>query len=141
MDGGSSSRLSVISIVGVELGVMALAVVLSVFSLSCALLACQSLSRKAYPLPQPVTPYTKVVFEQEHGDYELPLQGFTDKADRSFEVFYQWVLRIGYYPFTGRTLTDDLAEAVRARLGLGAVYVLFCCSVLYLYLSTPSSRP
>ena len=85
--------------------------VLSVFSLACALLACQFLSRKAYPLPQPVTPYTKVVFEQEHGDYELPLQGFTDKAERSFEVFYQWVLRIGYYPFTGSTLRDDLARA------------------------------
>jgi hypothetical protein len=85
--------------------------VLSVFSLSCALLACQSLSRGAYPLPQPKTPYMKVVFEQEHGNYELPLQGFTKEAERSFEVFYQWVLRVGYYPFTGKTLHDDLTDA------------------------------
>jgi hypothetical protein len=85
--------------------------VLAVFSLSCALLACQSLSRRANPLPQPKTPYMKVVFEQEHGDYELPLQGFTKEMQKSFEVFYLWVLRIGYYPFTGRTLQADLSDA------------------------------
>jgi hypothetical protein len=30
---------------------------------------------------------------------------------KSFEVFYLWVLRIGYYPFTGRTLQADLSDA------------------------------
>ena len=62
-------------------------------------------------MPQPKTPYMKVVFEQEHGDYELPLKGFTREAGRSFEVFYQWALRVGYYPFTGKTLHDDLTDA------------------------------
>jgi hypothetical protein len=85
--------------------------VLAVFALLCALAACRLLSQKAYPLPQPLTPYTKVVFEREHGDYELPLKGFTKEAEKSFEVFYQWVLRIGYYPFTGRTLKEDLTDA------------------------------
>jgi hypothetical protein len=51
------------------------------------------------------------VFEQEHGDYELPLQGFTQEREKSFEVFYQWVLRVGYYPFTGKTLEEDVQEA------------------------------
>jgi hypothetical protein len=58
-----------------------------------------------------MTPYTKVVFEQEHGDYELPLKGFTKERDRSYEVFYQWVLRVGYYPFTGKTLKQDIQDA------------------------------
>ena len=72
---------------------------------------CQSLSYQAYPLPAPRTPYTKVVFEQEHGDYELPLQGFTKEREKSYEVFYTWVLRVGYYPFTGKTLEEDLKDA------------------------------
>ena len=86
-------------------------VVLAVFCLSYALLICQSIAHMTYPLPQPSTPYTKVVFEQEHGDYELPLKGFTKEREKSFEVFYQWVLRVGYYPFTGSTLEEDLKNA------------------------------
>jgi hypothetical protein len=51
------------------------------------------------------------VFEREHGDYELPLQGFTKEREKSYEVFYQWVLRVGYYPFTGITLEEDIEDA------------------------------
>ncbi|MCA9250656.1 MAG: hypothetical protein KDA54_05940 [Phycisphaerales bacterium] len=29
--------------------------------------------------------------------YELPLFGFTQRYDASYEIFYQWVLRLGYY--------------------------------------------
>jgi len=86
-------------------------IVLAVFWMLCAISLCQSLSHSSYPLPTPHTPYTKVVFEQEHGDYELPLKGFTKDREKSYEVFYQWVLRVGYYPFTGKTLEDDLREA------------------------------
>jgi hypothetical protein len=86
-------------------------VVLAAFSLSCGLITCQFLSYKSYPLPNPRIPYTKVVFEQEHGDYELPLKGFTKERERSYEVFYQWVLRVGYYPFTGKTLEEDMHGA------------------------------
>ncbi len=81
-----------------------------VFVLSGTLLMCQFMSRKAYPPPEPVTPYTKVVFEQGHGDYELPLKGFTKEHKKSYEVFYQWVLRTECYPFTGKTLRQDLAS-------------------------------
>ncbi|MCK5187999.1 MAG: hypothetical protein KAR43_12785, partial [Deltaproteobacteria bacterium] len=86
-------------------------VVLTTFSISSALITCQFLSYRFYPLPSPRTPYTKVVFEQEHGDYELPLKGFTKEREKSYEVFYQWVLRVGYYPFTGKTLKEDLRDA------------------------------
>lgn len=74
------------------------------------LLLCQTINRWIYPLPDPRVPYTRVVFEREHGEYELPLQGFTKEHARSYEVFYQWVLRVGLYPFTGKTLQDDLGE-------------------------------
>ena len=86
-------------------------VVLGTFCMSFALFICQFLSFKAYPLPNPRIPYTKVIFEREHGDYELPLKGFTKEREKSFEVFYQWVLRVGYYPFTGKTLKEDLKDA------------------------------
>jgi hypothetical protein len=86
-------------------------VTLAVFCISCGLITCQFLSYKFYPLPNPRTPYTKVVFEQEHGDYELPLKGFTKEREKSYEVFYTWVLRVGYYPFTGKTLEEDTQDA------------------------------
>lgn len=86
-------------------------VILAAFFLSSALFICQGLSQITYPLPHPRTPYTKVVFEREHGDYELPLKGFTKEREQSYEVFYQWVLRVGYYPFTGKTLEEDMSDA------------------------------
>jgi hypothetical protein len=86
-------------------------VVCAFFAATAFLCASQLLNRWNYATPVPRTPFTKVLFEQEHGNYELPLQGFTKEHDKSYEVFYQWVLRIGFYPFTGRTLEDDLKEA------------------------------
>jgi hypothetical protein len=84
---------------------------LGTFCLSIALMISQSFAHLSYPFPTPRTPYTKVIFEQEHGNYELPLKGFTKEHQKSYEVFYQWVLRVGYYPFTGKTLREDLREA------------------------------
>ena len=85
--------------------------VLAIFWLSCAGVLCRGINHKLFPLPSPHTPLTRVVFEQEHGNYELPLKGFTKEREKSYEVFYQWVLRVGYYPFTGRTLEEDLQDA------------------------------
>jgi len=85
--------------------------ILGTFCLSIALMIGQSFAHLSYPFPTPRTPYTKVIFEQEHGNYELPLKGFTKDHQKSYEVFYQWVLRVGYYPFTGKTLMEDLREA------------------------------
>jgi len=86
-------------------------VVCAFFATIAFLVLCQTINRRNYPLPYPRTPYTRVVFEREHGDYELPLQGFTKEHARSYEVFYQWVLRVGFYPFTGTTLEDDVKQA------------------------------
>jgi hypothetical protein len=86
-------------------------VTLAAFAFSSALFICQTFNQRIYPLPHVRIPYTKVVFEQEHGDYELPLKGFTEEREKSFEVFYQWVLRVGYYPFTGQTLEEDMQDA------------------------------
>jgi hypothetical protein len=86
-------------------------VVLTAFSLASALFVCQLSSYSSFPLPNARIPYTKVVFEQEHGNYELPLKGFTKEREESYEVFYQWVLRVGYYPFTGKTLEEDIQDA------------------------------
>jgi hypothetical protein len=86
-------------------------VILAAFSIASALFLCQIASYRSFPLPHARTPYTKVVFEQEHGDYELPLKGFTKEREESYEVFYQWVLRVGYYPFTGKTLEEDMQDA------------------------------
>ena len=86
-------------------------VILGTFCIASSLFICQGISHLAYPLPDPRIPYTKVIFEQEHGDYELPLKGFTKEREKSYEVFYQWVLRVGYYPFTGKTLKEDLRDA------------------------------
>ncbi len=82
--------------------------VLGVFFVSVAVVLCQALSRTAYPPPRPATPYTRVVFEQAHGDYELPLKGFTKKHDECYEVFYLWMLRTENYPVTGKTLAEDI---------------------------------
>lgn len=40
--------------------------------------------------------------------YELPLFGFTKRYAVSYEIFYQWVLRLGYYT----TVAFDLDEAL-----------------------------
>lgn len=86
-------------------------VILAAFSATSALFLCKIASYRSFPLPHARTPYTKVVFEQEHGNYELPLKGFTKEREKSYEVFYQWVLRVGYYPFTGKTLEEDIQDA------------------------------
>jgi len=54
-------------------------------------------ARRAYPAPAPHTPVKTVIFDMEHSRYELPIFGFTQKYADSFEIFYQWVLRLGYY--------------------------------------------
>jgi len=58
---------------------------------------CSILAREAYPPPRPHTPVQRVVFEMQHSSYELPVFSFTQKYPESFEIFYQWVLRLGYF--------------------------------------------
>jgi hypothetical protein len=83
-----------ISIVVVS-GICIIALAISLFS---------AITRASYPLPEPHTRPTNVYFEKEHGNYELPLLGFTQDHKKSYEIFYQWVLRLGYFPGVGPSI-------------------------------------
>ena len=69
-----------------------------------------AITRRAYPLLQPQRPFTKVVFEKEFSEYEIPVSGFVKDQQKSFSIFYQWVLRLQYYPFLKYTLDEAIAE-------------------------------
>jgi hypothetical protein len=47
-----------------------------------------------------------VYFEKEHSKYDLPILEFIDRVDKSYEIFYQWVLRLGYFPGVGPSIED-----------------------------------
>jgi len=87
---------------------------LSVFVVMGAvpLLACCArwVNREVSGLPLPHEKVTRVYFEQKHCDYELPLKGFVGSAARGYDVFYQWVMRLGAFPFVGDTV-DECAKA------------------------------
>ena len=68
-----------------------------------------TLTHAAYPLPKPVHPYTKVVFEKQYSEYEIPVSGFVKDQQKSFAIFYQWVLRLQYFPFLKYTVDEALA--------------------------------
>lgn len=74
-----------------------------------ALALLDRLAQRAYATPTPHTPVKQVVFELQHGDYELPIFSFAQNFAKSYEVFYQYVLRLGYYTTAG----FDLAKAAR----------------------------
>ncbi len=80
-----------------------------------ALWATTACSRSAYATPEPHTPPRMVVFALEHAQghpptVELPLFGFTQNYANSYEIFYQWVLRLGYFTDVAFTLEDALAR-------------------------------
>ena len=62
----------------------------------------------SYPLPEPEREVPKVVFEKQYSEYEIPISGFVKDQQKSFAIFYQWVLRLQYFPF----LTDTLDQAI-----------------------------
>jgi len=86
----------------------ALAVGIGVAGLSMSIFT--GLARSAYPLPQPVRPLPKVVFEREYSEYEIPTSGFVKDQKKSFAIFYQWVLRLQYFPFLQDTVQAALDE-------------------------------
>lgn len=44
----------------------------------------------------------------EDGDFELPLFGFLQDYGRGYEVFYQWVMRVGCFPRVSFSLAEAL---------------------------------
>jgi len=69
------------------------------------------LTARAYGAPTPRDPVHQIVFEMGHGDYELPVFSFPQKFYKSYEVFYQYVLRPGFYT----TIDFDLNHAAEGR--------------------------
>ncbi len=66
------------------------------------------LNARSYPLPEPRAPFTRVVFEQEHGDFGLPLTSIADFVpDNYFHTFYVWTQRLGWVPRTGKGVRDS----------------------------------
>jgi|GEM_PF-595599 len=68
------------------------------------------ITRKAYPLPEPRRDLPKVVFERQYSEYIMPTEGFVKDQDNSYSIFFQWVLRLQYFPFLKDSIDEALAE-------------------------------
>jgi hypothetical protein len=78
-------------------GVCMIAIAISLFTVT---------TRASYPLPEPHTKPTEVYFEKEHSNYDLSILGFAEEYDKTYAIFYQWVLRLGYFPGVGPGIKD-----------------------------------
>lgn len=74
-----------------------------------ALALLSASTRAAYPAPAPRTEPVRIAFDLEHGACELPLFGFIQDHARSYEVFFQWVQRLGYFPRADLSLEAALS--------------------------------
>ncbi len=66
------------------------------------------LAEAAYPPAVPKIPPVEVIFSAEDGNFELPLFGFLQNDAAGYEVFYQWVLRVGCFPRVSLSLAEAL---------------------------------
>ncbi len=99
---------------------LALAGVVS--SISLAILLSGQLNLRSYRPRERIRQFTSVVFEQDHCDYDLPLTGFTREPARSYEIFFQWVLRLGYYPSAANSVKEcaergDVVVVINPNVG------------------------
>lgn len=79
-----------------------------------------AVNKANYPLPEPHTKPIQIYFEKDHSSYELPVLGFVEDHKRSYAVFFQWVLRLGYFPGVGQSIKDctessDLVVIINPR--------------------------
>jgi hypothetical protein len=103
-----------------DLRFISLVVIAGVCVIALAIPLFTAINRANYPLPEPHTGPTQIYFEKEHGNYELPLLGFVKEQTKSYAVFYQWVLRLGYFPGVGPSIRDctergDLAVIINPQ--------------------------
>ncbi len=75
-----------------------------------ALFAASGAQDRYYPMPQPRTEVPWITFDLGTSDIELPVFGFTQKHEKSYQIFYQWVLRVGCYPRIAFTLKEALGK-------------------------------
>lgn len=59
---------------------------------------CEHEAARAYPLPQPVRPLQEVVFDGEHGGFQLPVAGLLADHWSNLHTFYVWTQRLGLVP-------------------------------------------
>ncbi len=72
-----------------------------IFMFASGMLFWTLINKWNYPLPRPHTKPVEICFEARHSDLKLPIEGFVKNEEVSFEIFYQWVLRLGYFPKVG----------------------------------------
>lgn len=48
--------------------------------------------------PQPKAELARVTFIQDDPSYEMSMWSFTESYERSYAIFYQWLLRVGLFP-------------------------------------------
>ncbi len=93
------------------LGGAALAISGLVFGAVLALVLARMNVERSFPLPKPIEkrPPT-VAFLREGCDYGLPLVNFTEKPQKSYDLFCVWSLRVRYFPQVRQTLADAAAD-------------------------------
>ncbi len=97
-------------------GFASIAFVGVIFSVSLAIFLFGALNRSVYRPPKPISKFNSIVFEQDHCDYDLPLLGFVREPYRGYEIFYQWILRLGYYPFAVPGVEESIEKAEKTGL-------------------------
>jgi hypothetical protein len=80
------------------LAFLAAAVALGTGASWLALALCAWRAEADYPAATPDKPIQRVVLDLDYGTVELPLFGFTQQHRESYEIFHQWILRLGYFP-------------------------------------------
>jgi len=95
---------------GSNIGFIIILLVSGVFAWTMTLHGMTRFTRINYPLPLPHTQPVRIAIEKDHSQYELPISGFVENYDKSYAIFYQWVLRLGYFPFVEKSLEECMEE-------------------------------
>ena len=89
-----------------DLRFVSLVVISVVCTIAISISLFSAINKANYPLPEPHNKPIQIYFEREHSNYELPVLGFVEDYKRSYAVFYQWVLRLGFFPGVGHSIED-----------------------------------
>ncbi len=76
-----------------------------------SVVAFHGLNLLDYPVPKPHSEYTKVDFETEHSDIELPTLHLAMDAERAYDTFFIWLQRLNYVPSVKPTYLEALRDA------------------------------
>jgi hypothetical protein len=91
-------------------GGMALAISGAVAAGVLTLLATRAMMQRDFALPKPHTRPVHVGFVQQNCSYELPTRDFVAQPERSYDIFYEWVLRVRDFPRVREKLADAMND-------------------------------